>query len=230
MRVTAWMAMALFVIAPAYGDQNLCTSGTGRSISVNGTSVQHLKPDRVTFSVGVQTHSLSVNGAFDANTSRINAVIAVLKKKGVSPGELQTSLFDLSTIPANRDKARSFMVSSQITVTRSDVTSVGDLIQTAIDAGANLTGGLRFYVADDKAVRKHGLELAFQDARSKAETLATLSKQSLGDVACVSDQSVSPVEFEPRTAFMAAASAGAPQIEPGLEDRTYRVSVVFEMK
>jgi uncharacterized protein len=230
MRLTACLVMTLILVAPAYGDQNLCTSGTGRSVSVSGTTTQHLKPDRVIFSVGVQTQSLLVNGAFDSNTSRINGVIAALKKKGVLPEELQTSLFNLTTIPANRDKARSFMVSSQVTVTRSDVASVGDLIQTAIDARANFTGGLRYYVADDKAVRKHGLALAFQDARSKAETLATLSKQSLGNVACVSDQSTSPVEFEPRAAFMAPANASAPQIEPGLEDRTYRVSVVFEMK
>ena len=230
MRLTACTALALMVIAPAYGEQNLCSSGTGRSISVSGTAVQHIKPDRVTFSAGVQTHGLSVTAAFEANASRINQVIAALKKKGVAAEEMQTSQFNISTIPASRDKARGFMVSSQVTVTRADITSVGDLIQTAIDAGANLTGGLQFYVADDTAVRKHGLELAFQDARSKAETLAALSKQSLGDAVCVSDQSASPIEFGPRAALMAPAYAGAPQIEPGLEDRTYRVSVVFEMK
>jgi uncharacterized protein YggE len=229
MRITAYLAMTMILIAPAYGDQSQCSSSTGRSISVSGTSIQHLKPDRVTFSVGVQTHGLSVTEAFDATTSRINQVIDALKKKGVTPEEIQTSSFNVRTIPASRDRARSFQVSSQITVNRADITSVGDLIQTAIDAGANLTGGLQFYVANDKAVRKHGLELAFQDARSKAETLAALSKQTLGKAVYVSDESTSPMVTRPRSAFM-AQTASTPQIEPGLEDRTYRVSVVFEMK
>lgn len=229
MRITACMTIALMMIAPAYGDQNLCSSGTGRSISVSGTAVQRLKPDRVTFSVGVQTHGLSVTGAFDAASSRINQVIDSLKKKGVTPDEMQTSRFNISTVPASRDKARSFIVSSQVTVTRSDITSVGDLIQTAVDAGANLTGGLRFYLADDKAVRKRGLELAFRDARSKAETLAALSKQPLGDVICATDESVNPVRRGGRDVFMARA-ASTPQIEPGLEDRVYNVSIVFELK
>lgn len=223
------MTIALMMIAPAYGDQNLCSSGTGRSISVSGTAVQRLKPDRVTFSVGVQTHGLSVTGAFDAASSRINQVIDSLKKKGVTPDEMQTSRFNISTVPASRDKARSFIVSSQVTVTRSDITSVGDLIQTAVDAGANLTGGLRFYLADDKAARKRGLELAFRDARSKAETLAALSKQPLGDVICATDESVNPVQRGGRDVFMARA-ASTPQIEPGLEDRVYNVSIVFELK
>ena len=93
MRATACIAMAMIVIAPAYGEQNLCTSGTGRSISVSGSAVQHIKPDRVVFTVGVQTHGLSVTGAFDTNSSRINQVIDTLKKRGVSADEMQTSGF-----------------------------------------------------------------------------------------------------------------------------------------
>lgn len=229
MRLTACIAMAMLVVTPAYGDQNLCSSGTGRSISVSGTAVQPIKPDRVIFSVGVQTHGLSVTSAFDINSSRINQVIDALKKRGVAAEQMQTSTFNVRTIPATKDKARSFMASSQVTVTLSDISAAGELLQVAIDAGANLTGGLRFYVADDTPVRKHGLDLAFQDAHTKAQTLAALSKQTLGDVVCVSDETVNPLQAGRRSGFMAAA-AGAPQIEPGLEERTYRVSVVFEMK
>lgn len=222
--------MTMMVAAPAYGDQNLCTSATGRSISVSGSAVQHIKPDRVVFTVGVQTHALSVTSAFDTNSSRINQVIDTLKKRGVTDDEMQTSRFNVMAIPASKDQARSFVVSNQITVTRADISAVGELIQVAIDAGANLSGGLSFYVADDKAVRKHGLDLAFQDARSKAETLAALSKQTLGDVVCVSDESVGPMQFGRRGTLMTPAFAAAPHVEPGLEDRNYRVSVVFEMK
>jgi uncharacterized protein YggE len=122
------------------------------------------------------------------------------------------------------------MVSGMVTVTRSDTKDVGKLLQTAIDAGANQAGSLRFSVVDVSAVRKHGLELAFQDARAKAETLAALSNRALGDVVCVSDESSDGVVRGFRGSLPAAAFSGVPQVEPGLEERSFDVFVVFELK
>lgn len=230
MRLTACLGMAMLMFIPAGGEAGACNSSTGRSISVHGSAVQRLRPDRVTFSVGVQSHAPTVAEAFNANAARSNAVIAALKRKGVTSDEIQTSGLNVTTFINHKGKPEGFQAENQVTVTRSDIKSIGDVLQAAVDAGANQIGGLRFSVADVSSVRRHGLELAFQDARARAETLAALSKRSLGGVVCVSDELVSPLESRVQAAGMMRGYAAAPNIEPGLEERAFGVTVVFELK
>ncbi len=229
MRILAVSLMTVLLTTATYAEPSLCVSSTGKSVSVHGVANVHLRPDRVSFSVGVETRAAGVAEAFKANTVGVNAVLAALKQKGVTPEEVQTSSFDITTEPATKAHSRRFKVGSLVTVTRSETSSVGDLLQAAVGAGANQAGDLRFFVADPTGSRQHGLELAFQDARSRAEALAALSKKTLADVLCVSDQSVYPDEGM----LSRGRSFGdneTPIVEAGVEEMTFSVSVVFELK
>src|SRR2546425_7420238 len=110
MRRIACVVLALLIGGPSFGDAHLCSSSTGRSIGVHGTAVLHQHPDRATFSVGVQTQNPSVAAAFNSNSSRANAVLSALKSRGVTPEELQTSYFEITTVPATKTRPRTFQV------------------------------------------------------------------------------------------------------------------------
>lgn len=229
MRMVAVVLVTIVLSSPTYADPGLCVSSTGKSVSVHGTSTIHLRPDRVSFSVGVETLAAGVAEAFKANTAGVNAVLAALKQKGVKPDETQTSGFDITTEPATKTRPRRFRVESFITVTRSETGSVGELLQAAVGAGANQAGNLRFFVADLAGSRQHGLELAFQDAHARAEALAAQSKKTLGEVLCLSDQSIYPDEEVPNK-LRSLGYIGAPSVEPGVEAMPFNVSVIFELK
>src|SRR5262245_46942478 len=103
MRLLALLTATTFLFAtPSYADPNLCTSSTGKSVSVQGNANLRLHPDRVSFAVGVESRAASVAEAFKANKAGVNAVLAALKQKGVAPEDIQTSSFDISTIPADK--------------------------------------------------------------------------------------------------------------------------------
>ena len=229
MRIVAFPVVTMLLMTSTYAEPGLCVSNTGKSVSVHGVATVHLRPDRVSFSVGVETQAAGVAEAFKANTVGVNAVLAALKQKAVRPEEIQTSSFDITTEPATKTRPRRFKVGSYVTVTRSETSSVGELLQAAVGAGANQAGNLRFFVADLAGSRPHGLELAFQDARARAEALASLSKKTLGDVLCVSDQSVYPDE-EMSSNRRSFDYIGRPSVEPGVEEMTFSVSVIFELK
>jgi uncharacterized protein YggE len=228
------MYAGLFSLAlvPNYGAAGPCTSVATNSISVSGSSSQRLRPDRVSFSVGVLSNSPSVADAFKAASTRVNAVLAALKSKGVTPEELQTSSFNISTVVADKARPRTFTVETLITITRSDTSTVGNLLQAAVDAGANQAGSLRFFVADANAVRQRGLERAFEDARAKAQVLAELSKRTIGDVLCISDElgNAAESDWRDRLQSLGYVAAAEPAIESGLEEVTFHVSVVFALK
>src|SRR5437867_6262960 len=127
MRMVAVVLVTMLLASPTYAESGLCVSSTGKSASVHGVATVHLRPDRVSFSVGVETRAAAVTEAFKANTVGVNAVLAALKRKGVTPEEIQTSSFDITTEPATKAHSRRFKVGSLVTVTRSETSSMGDL-------------------------------------------------------------------------------------------------------
>src|SRR5712691_9960445 len=180
---------AIFVTTgTAYAQTQPCTSTTGRTVSVNGAANLRLAPDRVSFTIGVRTEAASVAEAFKTNTSRVNAVIRVLKERGVKPHEIQTSNLAITSRNETSQRPPGFHVSNvvTVTVTREDTASIGELLQAAVQVGANDVGNLRFFIADPSKLQPRGLELAFLDARAKAEKLASVSGRTLGPVVCVS--------------------------------------------
>lgn len=117
-------------------------------------------------------------------------------------------------------------MANRITVTRENAANVGELIEAAISAGANEANRLSFFVADPGAAQARGLELAFAGARAKAETLARLASQPLGEALCVSE---SAARGNPMANFARLADAAPGTIEPGTEAITFAVDVVFAL-
>jgi uncharacterized protein len=210
--------------APAHAQD--CPSPSGRHVRVLGSATVRLPPDRVSFSVGVETLHANVSEAFRANARKVEAVLAALKGKGVESKELQTSDLEISSRNPDGTPAKGYRVANRVTVTRENAAGVGELIEAAITAGANEANRLSFYVADPGTAQKRGLDLAFASAHAKAETLATLAKQPLGEALCVSE---APSMGNPMSNFAPMVRGGAETVEAGTEAITFAVNVVFAL-
>jgi hypothetical protein len=204
-------------------------SGSVEPADCIGEWIGDLAPrsDRVSFSVGVDTEAANVAEAFQRNTEKVNRVVVALKKKGVTPQQIQTSNFTITSRDEQGKKIGGYRVTNIVMVTRDSVAALGEILQAAVSAGANEAGSLQFAVANEKSVQLRGLELAFEDARIKAAKLATLAGKSLGDVLSVSDQGT----YQPSSYVAEAITVtAAPALEAGMQDLSFRVSVVFELR
>src|SRR5262245_8061605 len=229
MRTIPLAAMLLLSAAESRAADAPCTAATGRTVSVGGSATVRLPPDRVGFTVGVETVDADAAKAFETNDKKVKAVVAALKAKGVTAKDIQTSNLDISSRDERGQRFNGFRVANLVTVTSSDPAKAGELLQAAVAAGANQAGGLRFSVADPSTVRTRGLELAFEEARGKAQTLAQLAKKSLGEAVCVSEAPAwnAAGAMNNTVSFYADRSSGT---EAGAEDVFFSVSVVFELK
>lgn len=228
---TIMIFAAFMTTGSAYAQMQPCTATTGRTVSVNGSATIRLVPDRVSFTVGVRTEAASVSEAFKMNTLRVNDVIRVLKERGVKPQEIQTSNLTINSRHDQGYRQIGFQVSNIVRVTREDTTAIGELLQAAVHVGANDVGNLRFFIGDPGKLQTRGLELAFQDARKKAEKLASVSERTLGPVVCVSShEGVSYSGGYTGGMAIAMARDAPPSVETGTEDAFFRVSAVFELK
>jgi uncharacterized protein YggE len=223
-----WVVSGVIVVASAsHAHAQECTAASGRHVRVQGSAVVRLPPDRVSFSVGVETLNANVSQAFRANAQKVAAILEALKAKGVRPAEIQTSNLEVSSRNPDGTPAKGYRVTNRVTVSREDASGVGELLEAAVSAGANDAGQLNFYVADPSAAQGRGLELAFASAKAKAQTLAKLAGQALGEPLCVSESYARDYSTMNTVRFAGNVQMS---VEPGTEALTFAVDVVFALK
>jgi uncharacterized protein YggE len=228
------MALALLVsaCAPA-GNANV------RTLSVSGSGEALLAPDIAYIYVGVHTEDPTAAEAVEENTAQTETLMQAIRDFGIDPKDIRTTNF--SIYPMDRfDPAtgmpsgeKIYAVDNTVYVTVRDLTKLGDLLDTAVQAGANNINSVQFDVAEkDEALQEARAE-AVEDARAQAQSLAQAAGLSLGEI-----QSISFFDVQPYPLFdgkggggMAAeAAAAAIPIQPGQLTFTVSVNVTYELK
>jgi uncharacterized protein YggE len=226
------MVVLAFAALPMFAQQPPCDV---HSITVTGMGTAKIVPDRVSFTVGVFTNAPTVSEAFKTNNEKTQRVVAALKQRGVKDTEIQTSNFSIQTAYDNypQRKQHGFNVTNSVTVTREDPKAVSELIQAAVDAGANEADGVRFFNSDPAATRDRAIERAVKDARMQAEKLAVSTGGTLGRATAISSAQVPSYGYMQNNNVMAESitvSAGAPAIEAGTNTLSYSVTITYEIK
>ena len=217
----AWSAAAQ-VARP----ETVTVSGSGKSTSV---------PDRVAFSVGVQTVADSVEAAVNQNNERVARVIAILEAAGALEQEIQTSRFSISPQHDHRQGAPprivGYQVSNTITVRTPRVGEAGRLLQAAIRAGANTASSLHYDLSAPGKAKEEAMRAAVADARAQAAVLAQAAGRALGRVLSISESAhaVPPPMPYARTMAMQTEASEVP-VSAGTEETAYSVTVVFELR
>ena len=103
--------------------------------------------------------------------------------------DLVVSSTDLSVWPVTdqRGKPDGFEARHALTVAAEDLSSAGDLLVLLADRGGQrlMIDGVQLTVRDQSAALATARDAAFADARSRAEQLAGLAEETLGDVQSV---------------------------------------------
>ncbi len=74
----------------------------------------------------------------------------------------------------------------------SNLDSIGELLDMTVDNGAKKIQNIRFEVSDPQSIASQARQAAVEDARSKAEQLASLTGATLWSVMNIQDTSISP--------------------------------------
>jgi uncharacterized protein YggE len=201
----------------AYG-----TANPPRSISVTGTGTVHLPPDVVRITLGVQTRGTDIGDTVADNNRVAEAVMAVVREAGVADEDVQTTYFNVSTQPSydqfgNPTGDVTYWVDNTLQISLRNVAGLGDLLQKALNAGANSVQSVTYNVEDPEAALSDARTEALNDARQQAEQLATGAGATLGAVYSVSESSSGGSPFPSVFDKGAAGGAGVPTTPGNLE-------------
>lgn len=203
-----------------------------RTISVNGVGHSQMTPDNATLSLGVSTNAATAREALDANSAAMTGVIDGLKELGFGVTDMQTTGLGLSP-QYNYDnnslpKLIGYQANNGVTLRVKDIARLGEVIDIVVGKGANQVNTLTFDVADKTAAMDEARRKAVENAREKAQIMASAAGATVGRVISISEGYVhSPGPVAVQT--MRADSAASVPIASGEVGLEAQVSVVFEL-
>ncbi|MDR1786086.1 MAG: SIMPL domain-containing protein [Spirochaetaceae bacterium] len=161
-----------------------------RAVTVQGSARVLVASDRAAVSLSVVTRNADAAAAAEENARRMTAVQEAIKAMGVDPKSISTSNYTVNREMVYRDGANipgDYRVTNRLNVSVKDLTSVGKLIDGAIQAGANEMTSLTYSSSDTEAAVKQARALAVTQAREAAQLLAETSGAGLGRVLSITE-------------------------------------------
>jgi hypothetical protein len=203
-------------------------------ITVSGAGEAHAAPDIVEIDVGVSVLANTVEDATRTAAEKANAVSSALTAGGIAAEDMTTTEYSIRPEYDYSDSPQrllGYRVGSTVRAKLRDITSTGRLLDSIASAGGDETtvNGLSFGVADETSLLGHAREAAWNDAKAKAEQLATLSGHTLGKATTITEMIQGPVLPMPRmmAADMAMSERASTPIQPGTSTVTVTLQVEF---
>jgi uncharacterized protein YggE len=236
--VGAVVALGAWMIAAAALAQSGPLAGSSvPAIAVSGNAEVAAAPDRAMVSLGAVVESKQAQDAQKHIAQIMQRVIKDIKAQGIPEEKIRTAGLSLNPVyshPAPRagqepeaPRIAGYRASNTVRVQVDDLERVGGVIDAGIAAGANQLNGLAFDLRDDLKFRKQALQLAAQEARSKAEAIAAALSLQLGEVIEIREES-GPTAYPAERRLAAPSAAGTP-IQPGQVQVSAGVQVRFRL-
>lgn len=234
--VFVFLALALVLSACGPTTINQAAPENLRTLNVNGLGQVYLTPDIAYINIGVNTQGASASDAVATNKAQSNAVIEAIRAAGVAAKDIHTTNFSIWSNPQYDDfgqiSGATYVVDNTVNVTMRDLDKLGDLLDSAINAGANSIYSIQFDVADKTDATKKARAKAVADAKVQAQELADAAGLSLDVIQTINFYDNSPYPYyEGRGGGGSAQfeSAAVP-IQPGQLAIAVTVNVTYTIK
>lgn len=214
------------------------------TISVSAEGKVSAIPDLAAVTVGVMSQGKDASEVQSKNNEKINKIIDFVKSQGVSKEDIVTSQYYAYPQQDWKDGTMSiigYQANQTITVKVRDVdkdqSKLEAVLKGAVDNGANEIQGVNMTFEDADNFRQEARKQAIAKAKQKASELADEAGLKLGKVVSVSESGgyYPPMPYASDAAFGVGGSSAqmksiAPNIEPGSQEITQTMTVVFEVK
>lgn len=157
-----------------------------RVLPVTASAEVRRAPDKATVSAGVITESRKSTEASAENAAKMSAIYHALQQAGIARSDIETSRYSLNPEYdyENKRKPRivGYTANNFVTVTTTDLSKVGAIIDALSNAGANNISRVQFALSDPDSAEAEALDKAIKKARAKAQAIANSAGVSLGEL------------------------------------------------
>lgn len=235
LNLTVIIAAIIIVIGILIGVYLIKGPSNEQTISTTGNAQITVAPDQAVVYLSIQTRDKSADKAKDQNAVISEKVLTALDKIGIEKSDIETQNYNINPEydwNSGTQKIIGYAASNEIKITSKDFSNVGKIVDAAVDAGS-LVSYINFELSNEKnnKYKTQVLATASQDAKTKAEAIASGLGKKLGSLVSVSAQDYN---YMPYPLFRAEAGASVKEavtdIQPKNLDVTATVSVSYRIK
>ena len=214
------------------------TYALNNTLFVSGSATANTKTDKVTVSLGVETADKTAEKALLSNSNLMNTVIDALKASGLQQNETSTSSFSIKpnynySKYGDGGNLMGFTVSNLIHIESSNIDSVSQWIDTAVQAGANIVNDIYFSVSEEKLqkIKNVLLKEAVANAKTKADIVAGAAGINVGGIKSIMVEEIGfpPVPGPLYSKSVSSDEVSSTPILAGEQEVSTTVSIVYMM-
>ena len=209
------------------------------NLAVDASATKKVQPDYALVNIAVKSDATTAKEAADQCAEIVNAVMAVLDEQGIAKEDYKTASLnvypqvDYSQSPP---KTYGYTVYNQLQVKVRALDKMGQVLGATLDAGANEINDIQYLVEETSEIYQEALAEAYQNAKAKAELLATSQGVALqARPVRIEEVQVSPYDpiyrnYSPIVADINTASVGEVPLSPQQVPITARVQVLYALE
>lgn len=229
------LGAATLPVAAQAQQASITQSIAGTRLDITATGDVTAAPDIAVITAGVVTRSATASGALQQAATRMDRVIAALKRAGVEDRDIQTSNINLNpeyTYANNQaPKLNGYTASNQLTIRFRDIANSGKILDALVAEGANQINGPSLTIDKPEAALDQARARAVAAARARADLYARTLGLRVVRVVSVSESGgyAAPPPM-PMYARAEMAQAADTKIVPGEQKLSVTLSVTYELQ
>lgn len=201
-----------------------------RVMTVIGNGSLAVEPNIVQIQLEVRTENKQLSQAQQENAIAMNQVIGSLLELGITRENIQTVSYTI--VPQydyieGKQIFRGYEVTNAITVKITNIEQVGNVIDVAVQNGANGVSNIKFTVENEQLEYQKALSLALKNALEKAQTMAATMQLQLDPhpIKITEVAKEQPILYQ---SFSIMEKSASTPIEPGQITINATVNVQFQ--
>lgn len=232
------IAITLAVLGLVYPSKS--TFAAERQVSVSGVCNKSVTPDRGAITLTVEARNSDLKAAIKKATDVYEGLREAVKKLGLENLDLKTSEYSVNEIrewEKDRQVMKGYRARMGVLVETSSIQRLGEVIALGARHQVNDVGQLQIFLSPQKLQKEQFecLQAAAENARAKAEKLASALGAKVGKAVSISESGGIEPPRPPRPmrmemAMQAKGSMPEPQVEAGQQEMSLTVQATFELQ
>ena len=199
-------------------------------VRATGEATVSAKPDQVQLSASVTTQASTAQEAADTNANQMSNLLQQLRALLGDNGEIKSTGYSVSQQQRSQVGSNTIIISyyatNSISVILFDISIAGKVIDLAAQSGATGISGLNFGLKDPSPLRREALKQATQQARIKADAIASGVNMKVTNVVALEESGSVSV----RSPSLGLAVSASTPVVSGLVDVSASVLIQAEIQ
>ncbi|HHV95046.1 MAG TPA: SIMPL domain-containing protein [Clostridiaceae bacterium] len=198
-------------------------------MKIEGKGSIRVRPDTSVVVLGTVTENKELRFAQEENAVKITAILRGLREMGISSEKVQTrsyNIFPQYDFVEGQQVFRGYRVEHILEITVKDIGKIGQVIDNAVQNGANRVENIRFTISNPSMFYRQALNIAVDDAISKAKALGAKLNIHVSTIPLqITEISHEPPEPIILLAYQAAETVTP--VQPGQIEIQARIEAIF---